>query len=586
MKNTEKVPEQGSNDPKSLPTMKRKTIYGINFSEFELYCIRMISDFLFLDRFNDCASFVRFEQCFGPLFSPKNKEFKLVEAFKEIVGPKRKYLTFRRMIKAYINWKLKKSNNYSFNFFMDEVFKKMIKKRGEVVGELVEGQRVFSTKNCRNRKIITKFSVLTDEQKNKIKGFVIEYDTVFKAILCKQEKKEDIHLEINFDLFHSKEEKLSREFQLDRDGISHIAGKYDETSGNIKFLIFKCRSGKTLYIGDPTETEQDKISPFIFGSSKCQLKTMVIELINDQLAYIQPKYQISTRKNDNLEIDFDSLDEKFLENDPPKFEEAELENSDEELKDDKKYLFPLIPDDQFVDKMSLVEPNHGKSFKEVYKSIFDKDEKTAIQKLKESIKKLIEDNIYKEQRDEKLRSEQKKIVFDDSYYKKNKFESVFVKMIRMTQKELALSKNSSKKSGETEEDEEEEDEEDELNLIKIKSGEYEVKEKKVPLRAKAEKFKEMIEVKKKESEKQLKKEEFEKEVKKEGTEKDAKKEGTEKDAKKKEEENKDEDKKEKEPLDNLSKSKSTVTKNTNNHKVVEINLTKSKSDQPKDSVKK
>ena len=50
--------------------------------------------------------------------------------------------------------------------------------------------------------------------------------------------------------------------------------------------------------------------------------------------------------------------------------------------------------------------------------------------------------------------------------------------------------------------------------------------------------------------------------------------------------NKVEDKKEKEPLDNVSKSKSTVTKNTNNHKVIEINLSKSKSDQPKDSVKK
>ena len=73
-------------------------------------------------------------------------------------------------------------------------------------------------------------------------------------------------------------------------------GKYDETSGLIKFLIFKCRTGKTLYIGDTSETEQDNISPFIFGSSKCQLKTMHIELINDQLAYIQHKYQVSTKK--------------------------------------------------------------------------------------------------------------------------------------------------------------------------------------------------------------------------------------------------------------------------------------------------
>ena len=141
---------------------------------------------------------------------------------------------------------------------------------------MIEGQRVFSTKNCRNRKIITKFSVLTDETRNQIKGFVIEYDTVFKAILCKQEKKEDIHLEINFDLFHAQGDKLSREFNLDRDGISHIAGKYNETTNLIKFLIFKCRSGKTLYIGDATEEETDNITPFIFGSSKCQLKTMHI----------------------------------------------------------------------------------------------------------------------------------------------------------------------------------------------------------------------------------------------------------------------------------------------------------------------
>ena len=515
------------------PVMRRKQICGLEFSEFELFSIRMISDYLFLDRFNDSASFVRFEQCFGPLFSPKNKQFKLVEAFKEIVGPKRKYLTFRRMIKAYINWKLKKSTNYSFNFFMAEVFEKMIKKRGEVVGELKEGERVFSTRNCRNRNIITKFSVLTDEERNKIKGFVIEYDTVFKAILCKQEKQKDIHLEINFNLFHSQGDKLSREFQLDRDGISHIAGKYDETSGIIKFLIFKCRSGKTLYIGDSRETEQDKITPFIFGSSRCQLKTMQIELINDQLAYIQPKYQISTRKNDNLELDFDNLDENFLLNDPPKYEEADLEKMpDEEFKDEKKYLFPLIPDDQFVDKMSIVEPNYGKEFKEVYTSFFEKEEKKPIEKLKDSIKKLIEDELHKEQREERLQKEQNNLVLRDSYYRKNDFQSVFVKMIRM-KKKMDEKKDSQTNEENDEYIEEEEDEEDELNLIKIKSGEYQVKEKSVPLRAMA-------------------------------VEKDDKKE------------------KEKEPQDSVR-----VSQERSNHKVVEIKHT-SKEDEkgPKDSVKK
>ena len=560
----QKVEEVNSETQNPQP-MKRKKIYGLDFSEFELFSIRMICDYLFLDRFNDCASFVRFEQCFGPLFSLKNKEFKLVEAYKEIVGPKRKYLTFRRMIKAYINWKLKKSNNYSFNFFMNEVFIKMIKKRGEVVGELIEGQRVFSTKNCRNRKIITKFSVLTDETKNKIKGFVIEYDEVFKAILCKQEKQEDIHLEINFDLFHAQGDKLSRQFHLDRDGISHIAGKYNNTTKLIKFLIFKCRSGKTLYIGDSKEEETDNITPFIFGSSKCQLKTMHIELINDTLAYIQPKYQISTRKNDNLEVDFDLFDENYLNNDPPKYEESELEKmSEDQLKDDKTILLPLVPDDQFVDKMSLTESNAGKTFKEVYRSFFEKDEKKPLDKLRESIRKVIDYGLTEKKREQRMKNEQEKLISKDSYYRKNNFESLFVKMIKMKMKSEEEKKKEKESGIDNDDDyiEEEEQEENDLPLIKIKSGVYEVKEKKkaAPLRAMAQKMKEEIVEMKKNREDELAE-------------------------KRKKEENV--EKKEKEPQDNVSKSKATqnteIKDNTNKKK----NVKEEKKEMgPQDNVKK
>ena len=114
---------QSETQPGDHPNeMKTKKLCNVNFSEFDLASIKMISDYLFLDRFNDSSSFVRFEQCFGPLFSSKNKEFKLVEAFREIVGPKRKYLTFRRLIKAFIRWKKNESKNYSFNFFMSSVF--------------------------------------------------------------------------------------------------------------------------------------------------------------------------------------------------------------------------------------------------------------------------------------------------------------------------------------------------------------------------------------------------------------------------------------------------------------------------------
>ena len=358
-----------NNQSEKTPVIKRKKVYGINFSEFELNSIKMICDYLFLDRFSDSATFVRFEQCFGLLFSQKNKQFNLVEAFKEIVGPKKKYLTFKRMIKAYLCWKMKKSNNYSFNYFMNEVFKKMLKKKGETVGQIVEGERFFSTRNCRNRKIITKFSVLTDENKNQIKGFILEYDSVVKAILCTKETEEDINLEINFDLYNSESKS-----QTDRDGISHIAGLYNETTGFIQLLIFKCRSGKTLYIGDSKEEENDKIIPFIFGSSKCHVKKLHVGIMNDTLAFIEPKFQLSSRNNKNLEIDIDIFDEKFVENDEFKNEENDYKDLPiEEFKDDKKYLFPLVRDDQFIDKNILTESIPGKNIKELYTSFFDKE---------------------------------------------------------------------------------------------------------------------------------------------------------------------------------------------------------------------
>jgi hypothetical protein len=269
---------------------------------------------------------------------------------------------------------------------------------------------------------------------------------------------------------------------------------------------------------------------------------MHIELINNTLAYIHPKYQISTRKNDNLEVDFDTFDENYIENDPLKFEETELVKlPDEEFKDDQKYLFPLVPDDQFVDKVSLMESIPGKTFKEVYKSYFEKEEKKPIEKLKQSIKKLLESDFIREKREERLKNEQNKLSLRESYVKKNNnFESLFVKMIRMKIKSEEEKQKEKENNNIEEVDdyiEEEEDEEEELNLLKIKSGEYQVKEKPVPLRAMALKMKEEIAEKKKE------------------------------------------------PQDNLSKSK--VTENRSNHKVVEVkHLSNKKLEGPQDSVKK
>ncbi len=126
----------------SQPRRRRKQD-GLKISPEYFEKIKIICDFLFFDQYKDMASFPRFEECFGTLTT--GKETDLTEVFKQIVGERKKYITFRRMIKAYINWKKKISENYSFNYFMNEVFKKMIIKKGEVIGHLIEGERVFST---------------------------------------------------------------------------------------------------------------------------------------------------------------------------------------------------------------------------------------------------------------------------------------------------------------------------------------------------------------------------------------------------------------------------------------------------------
>ncbi len=86
---------------------------------------------------------------------------------------------------------------------------------------------------------------------------------MYTSNLCtKKEENENtnITLEMNF---HPNSKNI-----MDRDGISHIAGKFSVIKNIIKFLIFKCCSGKTFYIGDNTEDNDEKIELFIFRTSR------------------------------------------------------------------------------------------------------------------------------------------------------------------------------------------------------------------------------------------------------------------------------------------------------------------------------
>ena len=366
-----------------LPEIQTKLINGVELTNKDIAKISMVCDYLIVDRFHDVSSFIRLERCFGPFFPKEDLNF-LPEVLKEICGPKKKYITYGRLINAYTKWKSKSSTNESFNKFMDLVFGDMIKTQNEVVGKLVEGGRIFSTRNTRGRKIISKFSVITDETKNQIEGFHIQYDDFFESVLSSKKTKEDITLEMNF-------APNGREIR-DRDGISHIGGKYSITKGIIKFLIFKCRSGKTFYIGDVSEDEGEQFELFLFGTSSCQLKSVRVEVIDNQLTYFEPKFQPSLRVNQKLK-DFDSIDDKFIEenitNAPLVFEENEMQNlPDEQIQETNMLIIPCISDDAFVDKTTLIEPICGKDFNEIYKS-FLVTQNEQLEQEKEDLKRKI-----------------------------------------------------------------------------------------------------------------------------------------------------------------------------------------------------
>ena len=377
-----------------LQNEKKKVINGVTLNAIEISKIAMICDYLVLDRYSDISSFFRFEKCFGPLLSKEDPQL-LIDAFKEICGPKRKYINFGRLILAYTKWKSNSSQNENFNQFMKIVFNDMIKTENEVIGELEEGTRIFSTRNTRGRKIISKFGVFTDSQKNTIQGFNIQYDDFFDSLLCSKKKENDdknITLEMNF--------LPNGKTILDRDGISHIAGKFSAANKLIKFLIFKCRSGKTFYIGDNRENDDEQIQLFMFGTSSCQLKTLRIETINDRLAYLEPKFQPSMRINAKI-IPFDEIDEKYINenilNSILIFEENEIQNIPDENLDEKTLLIPSLNDDAFItDKESLIEPIFGKDINEFYKSYLQRQsqsEDVSNDEEKKLKNKMLEDTV-------------------------------------------------------------------------------------------------------------------------------------------------------------------------------------------------
>ena len=77
--------------------------------DIEYMQIKTICEFLFFDQYTETASFTRFEKCFQPLFNNIDN-ISFLKIFKDISGAKKKYITYKRFIKAFLLYKQHKSN--------------------------------------------------------------------------------------------------------------------------------------------------------------------------------------------------------------------------------------------------------------------------------------------------------------------------------------------------------------------------------------------------------------------------------------------------------------------------------------------
>jgi len=147
----------------------------LGLTKEEMDKIKMVCDYLFFDQYTEIASFLRFERCFQPLFS-EEKDLDLENLFKELCGPKKKYLNYKRLVSAYLKYKDNKASK-DIKAFFDKLFNSIIQKEN-TVGSFEEGRLTFSTTRLnKHRECITLIEVLNDKDGD-IHGINIEYDEI------------------------------------------------------------------------------------------------------------------------------------------------------------------------------------------------------------------------------------------------------------------------------------------------------------------------------------------------------------------------------------------------------------------------
>ena len=379
----------------SQPRRRQKAIQSL-IEEANLTKIKNVLNYLFFDQYQDMASFPRFEECLS--FLTKDKGINFQEAFADVIGEKHKYLTFRRMIRAFFRVqeggrKVKDSTKALF----DILFNGALKGDGDFIGEKKEGATKFHSQSSEGHKAISTLSVITDEPKEKIKGMQIVYDEFFiNDLYPKSEKDNYVGLELNLKSDKDVPDELKDKFpdKNMRDGIISIVGTFTD---HLTSIGFKCRSGKTVFVGKP-EGES-----FLFSEVGKELKYVRLEILNGEINYFEPHFDEIERSNPHIDKQPDEITDDFLKEDKPIFEEEKLKDmSDEEIQ--KNILQPLIPDDAFFNKEDddIIKGNDISEMVPLTKRYWDKEPE------KDKINVTINENTILKEADDCLKNQQQR----------------------------------------------------------------------------------------------------------------------------------------------------------------------------------
>ena len=327
-------------------------------SDNDINKLRTICEFVFFDQFKDSCTYESFEKLFSLCFI--GDDISLNKVFIEIIGEKRKYLTFPRFIRAYMRYKSKdRSNSRDFNFFYEKIFERILLSENEFIGKNIEGNQKFSTAVYQSKETISKIQILADNKEN-IYGINIIYDDNLKCEMFpkKIEDKLKIKIDMQFGILdESILKKIGRKYGLKeknyKDCITHIFGTFKDT---ITFLGFKCRSGKTHLIGKPEG------NPFVFGSFGAQFHYIKFEVDkNKGITFFQPFFIKSVRSNVFIR---GKIDDILNQKDVPIKDENVLQTLEDEIAIDKMITTEIIPDDYFFNE-KLEDKIKGKKFNEV-----------------------------------------------------------------------------------------------------------------------------------------------------------------------------------------------------------------------------